>query len=345
MINRVSEFSDAAVRMNNITFDELCRRYGETGFLYKAKRERLSPAWGNLSRTWESLLKSDSNVFACLHTDESESDSKGWSSITGWRAASGSWFWQHMVSVGDPRLVWRVLMAAQRWQESLPVEAMSTGQYWFQPNDGLASRIYSEAATYLGPRTASLVQRILLEYPTNMNVTLPRIQRCEIAKVERNSIPEIARFVANLLGVVYARAEELQTDPFLDDVNQIYFDSGLTRRREIFSCRGLNEHDLRGIALVHRGPTGVNFSLLESRIDILLRDDLAHDERAYVTHELVNAARHAADEVSVCRIVTDKITADALAVRGATIVREYMRFTWLRAGLERFGYLLESNCE
>ncbi|MBX9653065.1 hypothetical protein K2Y11_05530 [bacterium] len=209
---------------------------------------------------------------------------------------------------------------------------MQAGHSWFQPNDGAIARAFREAAETIGPRFSSLVPRVLLDSPDPSTIVATKKGlRGDVSTVDQEMTSEVSRFVANVLGKIYSISEEFVSDPFLDGLCKEYEVVGLSRHRSLLVYRSVHG-DLLGVAVVHTGPIGVNFSQLENRIDLIVRGGLSLDERVPVATQLLASAYEAAGGSLARRIMTDQDTAAALSMRGCSIIRDYQRFTWLHAG-------------
>jgi len=330
MIERSIKWDGQPLNRNEIAFHDLCRKYEAAGFLYRAKRDRLSAVWSELEKTWRTLLDSPLPLLACFHQNISKRDPNEWCSLTAWRSSPSNWCCQHIVAPDDRQSIAQLLRMVENYQESLSAAMMKSGHCWFQPNDGAVAQVFRETANTIGSRFCSLVSRVLLDVPSSFATTSRKTSlQGEVAVVDPKSIPKVHRFIANMLGQVYAVSEELLTDPYLESLCKEYEALGLYRRRSIVSYRS-DRGDLLGLAVIHSGPVGINFSRLENRIDLVLRGGLSLDERIQVAIRILNAVRGETSFPFTRRIMTDQETATALAMNGFSIIRDYQRFTWLR---------------
>jgi hypothetical protein len=221
----------------------------------------------------------------------------------------------------------------QHYHEHLPAGVMRAGHSWFQSNDGAIARAFREAAETVGPRFSSLVPRVLLDSPDpSAIVAMEKGLRGEVTAADQSMIPVVSRFVANVLGQIYSTSEDFLSDPFLDGLCKEYEVIGLSRHRSLIVYRSVHG-DLLGVAVVHTGPIGINFSQLENRIDLILRGGLSLNERMQVATQLLASSYEAVGRSLPRRIMTDQETAASLSMCGCSIIREYQRFTWLQAGL------------
>lgn len=129
-----------------------------------------------------------------------------------------------------------------------------------------------------------------------------------------------------------------EEDGWLGDLEQVgvdylYRQVGLRRYRRarlVHNAAG----DILAAAVAHRGPIGLNFSLLENRLDLLLSPALDQPEASAVAQSLLaSCADDYGDyEAAWFPVVVDTNFANIVARLGGTILRSYSQSIWLESG-------------
>lgn len=313
-------------RINDISVDELFRRYEAAGFLYPAKLPRLRPYWSLVKENWEKASDPEGRLIKFWIYEKDGS----WATCSTWRTGGCSWLSQHLVATGDVGGSAAVQLSGQAMK--IHFGDCDAEQNWFRPTNRFPMKVFGSMADKLGADVASCQTHTLLSvHPA----TLPTDDSDAIVIEETADYAAVVAVADATRGRVFVEAEDLRGDLRLEATDELYQRFGLSRTRRVFLARRKGDGQPIGVALTYRGPLGLNFSFLENRCDLLLLLELAEDERLSIATGLLHAAAPAYKtfEPGAFPAVTDAATASLLAATEACeIVREYAQSIWLRDG-------------
>jgi hypothetical protein len=308
---------------------ELFHRYQRAGFLYPAKRDRLTPYWSSVLDTWRRSLEAGEQLHY-LVTGQSP-DEMSWASLSVWRTSLCGWQVQHLVSSGGGAGARAVLSTAIRAQQRRATNAFF--QSWFRPENPFADALFGTVPQTLGPQQAVVQDFQYLALPlSRADQPAGRWRLTECWPTEAAALAELAH---RIRGPVYTRCEELNGgDLGLAALDELYRSVGLRRYRRVWLAHGRGSTPV-GAALAHRGPLGLNFSFLENRCDLLITPDLPRAHRVEVAAALCHAVRPAYLDFAPAfiPITTDVGTADFLERLGARPLQRYAQCIWRQSGL------------
>ncbi|MEM7204599.1 MAG: hypothetical protein AAF628_30355 [Planctomycetota bacterium] len=292
--------------------------YERWGFLYPAKKRRLASLWGSVEATWRAAMtRSDLMAVATC------GDLAGARAATGMRVRSGQGYvGQHWAAADAPSGTLALTLAVLAGASARPF--VSGFQLSYRPGNRMPARVFGGAVRAAGPHGAERL---------NTLHALPRQGRrareLDVARWAAQDRGVVAAFCRNEAGVVWTAVNELDTaDVEWRDSDRLWAEVGLRYRRSVWVARWRGE--IRGLAVVHRGPVGLNFSLLENRVELLLARDVGREARAAVAGALLEAATEAADPKLLNRLPVVCAATDepALAALGAPAFRRYVGAMW-----------------
>jgi len=170
------------------------------------------------------------------------------------------------------------------------------------------------------------------------NSRLPSGGRVRVVPYDSSQEEALCMIASVTRGSIYLTAEQLATDPELNEVNQLYKEVGLRRTRSVWlAYRGYKDEPI-GAVIAYRGPLGLNFSYIENRCDLLLHPTLPEADAVDVVAALLRASASAYEdfELDTIPVIAEEIAAPALLQLGAEFVRHYCQGTWLQQGQLRF---------
>lgn len=327
--------------VNEASFDQLMAGYEQAGFLYPAKRQRLAPWIGAVADAWTRMLRAGDDLRRVYAWERGSR----WATLDLWRSAGGSWTVQHLVANGGGAGARATILAAL--SQGLDDPGARAWECWFRPSNPFPERVLGGSVRLLGDHAgradhayvAVPVSRLRHEGRADPTGTGGRIRVIEssVASAELLALAADARHHA------FAASIGLDTDPLLAEADRRYRSVGLRRYRRVFLAEDAHGR-LRGAALAHRGPTALNFSLLENRCDVLLQGG---PDSAAVARSLLAAASAAYTDFAP-GIVPTAVAIDAGRDRagqahewaealGGSLIQVYAQVVWLRAGLPALG--------
>jgi len=317
------------VAANELPTETIFAEYERCGFLYPAKRARLAPVMDRVLDTWHRSTTAAARERWVHHTLSHSASPSSFATISVWRSGTRRVHSQHLVARGTARGSRLVMLAAQ---DVVAANEIDYAENWFRTENRFPARVFGGTPHALGPERAALEPRRL--------VVVGAIDDPGkgVEPVRDDAAPAARALLERLAGSVLAAAEELDTgDVELRELDEAYRSVGLSRRRDVFMACGRTPVGRRpvGLACAYRGPVGLNFSLLENKVDLWLDPDLPEAERQRVALALIAAAQGASrDQGPIDTLVAcDPVTGRALEAAGAgRFVRDYVRCVWTRAG-------------
>lgn len=324
---RVSNMSEGVLEpgcsVNSISIDSLFDLYNRCGFLYPAKKERLLPYMAEIKANWEKILTSEDNLLN-IFSSQRRSQHKS-ASLVAWKSSMNTMTVQHLTSDGMPLLTKAVLLGALSCFSSYSVGL------WYNPQNKYTSRLFGRFPALFGE---SYVKEMLFDYFFVEAAKLPAPADCSavIRRLSNRDRKEAFQLVKSFTGDIFAKVEEFDSDDWeLNQLDGLYKKCGLSRKRQLLAAYSRAGRPL-GIAIVHRGPLGLNFSFLENAGMILLRDDLEKDLLKTAMNSLLLSILPAYSNFppAAVPILTNKTCSRLLAGDGHKFFREYKKVVWLK---------------
>jgi hypothetical protein len=314
--------------VNSIDIEELFDRYGEIGFLYPEKLKRLAPFMPTIIENWRRAMDAGDAIHRVVTCDQPAAGA--WASISSWRTTTTGWSSQHLVSAGNP-IASRAVMLSYVGS-TVDEVGHESNQNWFRPDNRMPKRIFGSIVESLGEENAAVDCFNYVEVtPLAAEACVSQFQVVECTAATQAELYELA---VETRGKVYAQAEELDGDLNLTELDEVYQEVGLRRYRRVWLARDKSNGRVVAALVAYRGPLGFNFSFLENRADLLIRDEVADEQLGQITAGLIAAAsaEYADFEPGFIPVIADDRAARALELRGDKIVRQYCQSIWLKEG-------------
>ncbi|MBF0555001.1 MAG: hypothetical protein HQK96_10680 [Nitrospirae bacterium] len=316
---------------NNLRVDDLFEIYEEVGFLYPEKKKRILPYLQIIKDNWNNALKLGEDVL-WFSTYEDQINSNI-ASFASYRSTYGGWVGQHLVSTGCPVYTAKIMIGAHtkviRERDKKPYKSF---QNWFSPNNKYASRVFGAVTDSIGNDLSVIIEYDYISIKADLFTNCKNINVKQIFNGNNN---EITEFLLKYRGNVYIEAEELNdSDIELNRVNEIYKQVDLTRKRYIYIAYEGSSNKPAGMAIVLRGPFGLNFSNLENRCDIIVSDEIESDTVYEVCSALISSVKENYFDflLGYIPVVTNNRTSEVLLNKGANMIRKYKQCIWLKEG-------------
>ncbi|MEZ5965283.1 MAG: hypothetical protein R3F56_15730 [Planctomycetota bacterium] len=325
--------------------------YERAGFIYAKKRERLLPVWPRVFETWDALLASpDGDPLDLRHCGDpaGERFAVGCSVRCGNAGLAG----QHWAGHGLPLGIGELSLAVTR--AALERAGIESFQVWYRAENRLPARVFGRAAAAAGSQGGNRTQ-VLFAWPEpveprgDVGCRLPGGAETRGVQVDRWTPArrwDAYELAATRGGWLWASVCELHTgDAEWAACASIYQRLGLVYDRPVLVARN-DAGRVVGLAMVHRGPIGLNFTLLENRVELCLAPDVAGLAASSVARTLLAAARPLvrAEVAALAPIVVGDRDAAAVEALGAERYRTYRQSMWLgKAGIAALVRSLEQT--
>jgi hypothetical protein len=328
-----TSYGDYACKINAIGIDELFRRYEQAGFLYPAKMARLAPFMDIVKANWRKAVRGGELILWIATFDDPPNGA--WGTMSSWRSTDRGWITQHLVSTGGPVASRAVMLAGQavRIRDGFD----TSHQNWFRPKNRFANKVFGSIVQTLGEGNGWVGHYAYLAMP--LRQTDSAAVEVRVYRATLNDLEEIKAFAREARSEVYMRAEGLDGEDLeLDAVQHLYQRVGLQRFRRVFVARQEGAGAIIGIALVYRGPLGLNFSFLENRCDVITKCGLEPQRAGAVYGSLIAACASMYEnfEPRAIPLVVDAYDVGILESLGAELIRDYSQSIWLDSGYERW---------
>ena len=340
--HKVKTFEKMGCSTDAISFADLFDHYHKADFLYFEKFKLIKPHLAIIKHNWEAALKAGKKILWIVTAKKPGTETLI-GSLAIWRSTLNGWFPQHLTSVNSaggintPASTCAMMLLIQ-------IEAIlrvyQSGQNLFNPSKKYPTKVFKSIENTINPEYACVNEFNYLGVKPNSYQN--HSKSVKIIKCSNSNRYEIYDFAAQIRGKVYAQAEELaEGDIELQELDDIYRQASLSRKRYIWMAFCSGRAEPAGAAIVYRGPFGFNFSLIENRCDFLINDRLDNDTAECVCKALLtNAATAYFDSyfpleypVDFIPVVTDKKTAAIVKRVGAFFnIRKYNQTIWLRPG-------------
>jgi len=325
----INQIPKTGCRINTISIAELFAFYEKTGFLYPDKKERITPFLPQIRNHWESALKAGEDILWIVTVSSKDSPA---ASLSVWRSTHDGIVAQHLTSVGNPISVLTMMLFAQN--KVIEIDHRSA-QNWFSAGNKYANKIFATAIKTIGKENACVNTYHYLDMPKSKRITSFLPKSVSVIPCTNQNPLDIFEFSSKIRGRIYAIAEELdKPDIELHEVNVLYNQVGLSRKRTIWMAFCPHRSEAVGAAIAYRGPLGLNFSLIENRCDLIVDNFLDDKLLEDICIALIQKAQTAYNDFPLpCfPIATDDRCANILINHGAKTVRIYKQSIWLREG-------------
>jgi len=326
MINNCYDY-----KINQVPFISLWQHYEQVQFLYPAKKNRIKPVMSLVAQNWQKALQAGDQLLwiASSHRD----GLKKMATISLWRSTSNGWVAQHLTSSAGPEYVRNILMGTQLHAIE---NQYRSGQNWFQPTNKYASRIFGSIEQSIGKKYAHVDNYGYFFLPRNK--WLPDNPNISIVRCKKYN-QTLVDFLLDTMGSVYIVTEEWdQEDIELSQLNELYQNYGLFRYRRVWMAFSKDCGDYpAGAIIAYRGPLGLNFSLMENRMDLILNPALKVKSCSAVSAKLIRKAIHAYlndYELESIPVLLRKKSPGMLKQLDIEFIRMYNKSSWVNKGFE-----------
>ena len=329
---RLSEVYDAYdVQVNALSVNEIFALYERAGFLYPEKAARLLPHLPQVRDNWRRMLGAGDSLLYVLTAGDKK---KGMASIAVWRTTQHGWTSQHLVSENNPIASRAVMLAGTA--ASILKNIDESHQNWFRPENRFPSRVFGSMVQSIGQSLSCVQRHMYFELPKN--ASLPVGKKVRVIPYDATHEEALCLIASVARGSIYVAAEQLGSDPELNEVDRLYREVGLRRTRRVWLAYRDYKDDPIGAVIAYRGPLGLNFSYIENRCDLLLHPTLPQADALDVVSSLLKACASAYEdfELDAIPVIAEELAASALQHLGAEFLRHYCQGTWLQAGQLRF---------
>jgi len=339
--NFIQELSENVSRdiVTQNALDRLIQLYEKSGFLYPAKKERISPYMDLILDNWKAALNMDGQLLNIVTFKGKSSTKEQLTSITFWRTTFNSWVAQHLVSTGFPVGVCAMMLRAQA-EVNVERHRYKSFQNWFSESNKYANMVFGTLVRTIG-KEHSCVNAYA--YVAVKNIVKHPSQIIKIIPYQDDLHDAVYQLYCKIRGTIDAEAEEINDmDIELDQLDQLYEKVGLRRKRYIWLAMMNNQSQPVGMAVVNRAPFGLNFSILENRCDLLVDSGLIDSVREIICKNLMVSIHEAyfgnnidlPYPVSFVPVITDMKCANILTKSGAELMRIYNKSIWMQQAFE-----------
>jgi hypothetical protein len=304
-------------------FPAIWEHYLASGFLYHSKLARLQPVMPDIIAGWPKLLAAPPELFQ-LHLASSEDAII--SSVCAFRDSQETYVVQHASSMHRPDAMLNCLRSCWRAISADP-DFHHARMFFRAENRWPARLVRTIALTMPAHLTALVEQEYLTCRPAIANRIPMPVGAYEVTVAEEAQVEHLATAA---LGGLWARAAGLGVHSLsLDPLRARYAASDLVRSRKVLGAR--RDGALAGVAFCHRMNVPANFSLLCSRVEIVIHPGAP--DRENVVAELARAAvcEAALTQAPASALLVDPVDAAAATAAGyARTGKRYSNFIWSR---------------
>ena len=318
-------------RINDVPFDTIISHYESVNFLYPAKKKRIKAIMPIIAENWKKALQAKDKLLwiASSHKDGFNK----MSTISLWRSTNNGWMAQHLTSNAGPEYVRNILIGTQLHAIE---NKYRSGQNWFQPTNRYANRIFGTIEQSIGTKYASVASYGYFFLPKNQMFHDP--PDISIVRYKKEFHSMLFQFLSDKMGSLYVTTEEWDQDDIeLSHVDELYKRYDLFRSRAVWLAMNSKYDRLAGVIIAYRGPLGLNFSLMENRIELILDDNLSENTSRSVSGKLFESATsvYSSDyPLDIIPVVIHSKSADILKQLDIEFVRIYNKSSWINKGFE-----------
>lgn len=340
------------IQSTELTVADLFKHYEDVGFMYPAKKERIAPHMHLITNNWATAMQMDKEILWTNVFRRSALPQSHMASLSFWRTTYNSWIAQHLTCTGFPAGVVSVLLNSQA-QGALRIENNKSCQMWYSHTNKYARKLYGSMVDAVGQEYAANIplNYYAVTFSSAFNSSDQQSKSIEVIPCSNDQHNDIYDLAVNVRGRIYAEAEELgEEDLQLKGLDSIYSQAGLRRRRQIWTAYTPGTEAPVGAVVCYRGPFGFNFSLLENRCDLLIKETLDDDTTEAVCWALISRAassyRTAQDDqqypLTYFPVATCGRSGKVLEKMGAGLMREYNQCICMREGFDAYYHHIEN---
>ena len=346
-INKVKSFRDFDFKVNIIPFPDLLKHYELIGkkytFLYEQKKQRIEKYLQLIGENWEKGWKGNKNILWTLLFKDSKTESMA--SVTFWRLTKNSWVAQHLTSTGYPSAVIAMMLTAQL--EGM-VELYKSFQNWFSIDNPYANKVFGQVVKVIGKEHGYLETVCYMKI--NLNCIIEKCSKVEIIDCTNNNPNNIFEFIKKNKGASFAISEELDQDDIeLKELDDIYREYGLARKRYLKIALNKETNEPIGAIIINRAPFGFNFSLLENRCDLILCKNISSELQKDTCESLLKSAQNIFSNydpdipypLDYMQFTVDEYLLDTICDIGGELIKKYRQSIWLKQGFSTWFNLVE----
>ena len=334
----IFDYSQCGCRLNALSIKTLFDVYETAGFIDSAKKSHIKLYYGKITENWRLAMNG-----GLLHILSYGNISvPPWASITSWLHATQGLNAQHLVCFGGP-IASRAVMLCQQ-AAVIDDSAIYSARIFFLRKKRFANRVFGTLDKSLKSDACFIKDYSYFTFP-KASVSLLRTNfRSE--ELRETDIVELQSFIEKQRSSVFINAEHINAESIeLNYINKLYKSAGLFRYRKI--CVFRQDAQILGCALAYRGPLGLNFSFLENRCELIIKNNLPKNCAFVVASALLKQAAHYYEnfEPDCLYILTDSQNQALLKQLGGQFLDLYTQAIWLRPGFQDWYKHVERNYE
>lgn len=249
----------------NPGFEKLLEVYKELHFIYPAKTAKLEPLMDRVRRSWRSALKLHFPQFST--TVVKSVCSPATATVTVWRCLNRGMIGQHLASnhpLASREVLLSVLDDVISMQDECSIDSF---QIYYRPDNKYPSRMFRMASEAAGAAYSILQPYDYFQLPP-VRYTSGEL---DVVRADAGNRSEWLGFLRNCRPDVFIKGQELDTEDFgLNELDTELAKRHLYRRRKIFFARNRADRHVCGVVIQNTAPIGLNFSLLENAIEMVL---------------------------------------------------------------------------
>jgi hypothetical protein len=268
---------------------QLWQLYLQSGFLYRAKIEKLSPHLEEVQETLVKLLSAGEKVCRIFIQERNGRIS---CSLATLRFYERTWLVHHMASLADPKGMRQVLLRTVGWMINSP--EIGFGLFSWRSGNRPAEAMLGSIPRSLPKEGFGFSHRersdyYFLDIDSLRPLLVNKAPGIEVCAAPLDRLPELSRALERKFGSFFCAVYALQPDQLrLDSLDRRYRPYGLARSRQMYVA--LHRGEPLAVALAENASLGMNFSFFLNKYQILpLEDHLAPRLRRQVTHKLLGA--------------------------------------------------------
>jgi len=321
-------------RINEIPFNELIRHYDRVIFLYPDKKKFIQKFMHLIANNWKKALTANDQLLWIASSHRSGFQKMA--TISLWRSTNNGWMAQHLTSNAGPKYVKNILIGTQLHAIK---NQYHSGQNWFQPKNKYANNIFGSIESNIGKHYANVDSFDYFHVNSN-HLIQPINNEISIVQCKNNYYQKtVLQFLMEQMGHVYVKTEEWDTDDIeLLSVNEMYRQYDLFRYRCIWIAFENNKNDQpAGVLIAYRGPLGLNFCLLENRMELIINKSIDSSKYLDISAQLINNAMLIYNDddypMDFIPLVTPSLSGKKLK-ESLAFKRKYKKSSWLNKGFE-----------
>lgn len=305
-------------KVNSQSWEPLKEKFIQHKLLHGERLRFLNPLFQRIGKSWNRAMESKNKLLREVSCQDEE---KGeWASMSTWKTTNDGIYGQAIVSSSNNPLGLLKVM-----REQLSHLEGNHFQLWYEPTVKLNYNLF-------GPK---MVKKLNEEIVGEKVCGFHSIHYLQVNPLDFSSpsagirvIPlhsllkdEFLRFVTKQRGEVYVKTEELDIEDIsLSKLDKLYQNEGMRRTRIVLLAYSIYSSKILGAAIIYRGPIGLNLSLLENKVDLMIAPEVS--ERTH-QEEVMTSLLHAAGQYYIdfpsptISVTTEKRERDILCQLGS----------------------------